>query len=287
MTPDEHEGAIGAGHAGSGRPESSAPGRSPIVFVSDASAEVSLIGDTLRGAGYVVADVPISMLSGRVAAQRPNVVLIDVDADDVLDELARLRKLPGSGSIDFVFIGGGDGIVKNAEDALSNDGSAFFLRPVDTGALVRKIEALTGGPVARRALSRRGAAARRQDPALRPSRRSGARGAWLVATGSALAGPARACRVDRRCHPAAHSRDRAARVRSAGASPRRAECVRCHSRTLSIASVAKEAASPTDPIMGCLQSATFRRRTSSCCIALVVARSPTSLRAPPTARSSR
>lgn len=148
MTPDEHEGSIGAGQTGSGRPESSAPGRSPIVFVSDASAEVSLIGDTLRGAGYVVADVPISMLSARVAAQRPNVVLIDVDADDVLDELGRLRKLPGSGSIDFVYIGGGDGIVKNAEDALSNDGSAFFLRPVDTGALVRKIEALTGGPVA-------------------------------------------------------------------------------------------------------------------------------------------
>jgi hypothetical protein len=133
MTPDEH----------------SAPGRSPIVFVSDASAEVSLIGDTLRGTGYVVVDVPLSMLSARVAAQRPNVVLIDVDADDVLDELARLRKLPGSGAIDFVYIGGGGGIVKNADDALSNDGSAFFLRPVDTGALVRKIEALTGGPVAR------------------------------------------------------------------------------------------------------------------------------------------
>jgi hypothetical protein len=148
MTPDEHEGAMGAGQTGSGRPESSAPGRSPIVFVSDASAEVSLIGDALRGAGYVVADVPTSMLSARVAAQRPNVVLIDVDADEVLDELARLRKLPGSGSIDFVYIGGGDGIVKNADDALSNDGSAFFLRPVDTGALVRKIEALTGGPVA-------------------------------------------------------------------------------------------------------------------------------------------
>jgi hypothetical protein len=149
MTPDEHEGAMGTGQTGSGRPESSAPGRSPIVFVSDASAEVSLIGDTLRGAGYVVVDVPISMLSGRVAAQRPNVVLIDVDADDVLDELARLRKLPGSGAIDFVYIGSGGGIVKNADDALSNDGSAFFLRPVDTSALVRKIEALTGGPVAR------------------------------------------------------------------------------------------------------------------------------------------
>jgi CheY-like chemotaxis protein len=148
MTPDDHEGATGTGRTGSGRPESSAPSRSPIVFVSDASAEVSLIGDTLRGAGYIVADVPMSMLSARVAAQRPNVVLIDVDADGVLDELARLRKLPGSGSIDFVYIGSGGGVVKNAEDALSSDGSAFFLRPVDTDALARKIEALTGGPVA-------------------------------------------------------------------------------------------------------------------------------------------
>jgi hypothetical protein len=122
---------------------------SPIVFVSDPSAEVERIGDTLRVAGYVVVDVAMSMLSSRVAAQRPNVVLIDVDAAGVLDELSRIRKLPGSGAIDFVYIGDGGGVVKSAEDALSNDGSAFFLRPVDIAALVRKIEALTGGPVAR------------------------------------------------------------------------------------------------------------------------------------------
>jgi hypothetical protein len=134
---------------GAAKPEGSAPGRSPIVFVSDASAETERIGDTLRGAGYIVADVPIANLVARVAAQRPNVVLLDVDAEGVLDEIAKLRKLPGSGSIDFVYLGNGDGIVKNAEDALSNDGSAFFLRPVDVGGLVRKIEALTGGPVAR------------------------------------------------------------------------------------------------------------------------------------------
>lgn len=140
MTPDE---------SGASRPEGSAPGRSPIVFVSDASAEAERIGDTLRGAGYVVVDVPISMLSSRAGAQRPNVVLLDVDAENVLDELARLRKLPGSGAIDFVYFGSGQGIVKNAEDALSHDGSAFFVRPVDIGGLVRKIEALTGGPMAR------------------------------------------------------------------------------------------------------------------------------------------
>ena len=144
MTADEQGGGGGAV-----KPEGSAPGRSPVVFVSDASAEAERIGDTMRGAGYVVVDVPISMLSARVAAQRPNVVLVDVDAESVLDELARLRRLPGSGAIDFVYFGRGAGPVKNAEDALSNDGSAFFMRPIDVGALVRKIEALTGGPLVR------------------------------------------------------------------------------------------------------------------------------------------
>lgn len=153
MTADEQGGGgaqDGGGQApGAFKSEGSAPGRSPIVFVSDASAEAERIGDTLRGAGYVVMDVPISMLSARVAAQRPNVVLVDVDADNVLGELSRLRKLPGSGAIDFVYFGTGAGPVKNAEDALSNDGSAFFVRPVDVGGLVRKIEALTGGPLVR------------------------------------------------------------------------------------------------------------------------------------------
>ncbi|MDB4934337.1 MAG: large Ala/Glu-rich protein [Labilithrix sp.] len=135
--------------AAANKPEGSAPGRSPIVFVTDASAEAERIGDTLRSAGYVVVDVPMSMLTARVAAQRPNAVLLDVDAEGVLAELARLRKVPGSGAIDFVYLGSGEGIVKNAEDALSNDGSAFFRRPVELGALIRKIEALTGGPMAR------------------------------------------------------------------------------------------------------------------------------------------
>src|SRR4051794_34435836 len=113
MTADDQ----GQGQGGQGqaaiKPEGSSPARSPIVFVSDASAEAERIGDTLRGAGYVVVDVPISMLSARVAAQRPNVVLLDVDAESVLEELARLRKLPGTGAIDFVYFGTGTGIVKN------------------------------------------------------------------------------------------------------------------------------------------------------------------------------
>ena len=134
---------------GTGKAEGSTPGRSPIVFVGDATAETERIGDTLRAAGYAVVDVPLATLPARVTAQRPNVILIDIDAEAALDVIAQLRKLPGTGAIDFVHLGGGDGPIKNAEEALVHDGSAFFLRPIDVALLVRKIEALTGGPIAR------------------------------------------------------------------------------------------------------------------------------------------
>src|SRR5436190_19687673 len=124
-------------------------GRTPTVFVADASAEVVRIADTLRSAGYAVVDVALSMLASRVQAQRPNVILIDVDAAGALDEIGRLRRLPGSGAIDFVYFGSGTGSVKTADDAMASEGAAFFLRPVDVGGLVRKVEALTGGPRSR------------------------------------------------------------------------------------------------------------------------------------------
>ena len=136
-----------ASETGSIKPEGSAPGRSPVVFVCDscAEAEAERIVQALRAAGYLVADVPMSMLIARAGAQRPNVVIADVDAAGVLEELMLLRRAPGSGAIDFVYLGGGAGKIRNADLALENDGSAFFVRPVDIAGLVRKVEALTGG----------------------------------------------------------------------------------------------------------------------------------------------
>ncbi len=130
------------GHAG-------ASGRSPTVFVTDAAAESARIADTLRTAGYLVIDVPLAMLVARAHVQRPNVVLVDIDAVSALEEVARLRKLPGTGAIDFVYFGSGAGSIKTMEDAIANEGSAFFVRPVDVSALARRVEALTGGPTLR------------------------------------------------------------------------------------------------------------------------------------------
>lgn len=147
------------------KPDGSAPARSPLVFVSDASAEAERNSSALRAAGYVVADVTLALLFARASGERPNVVLLDIDAEGALVEVARLRKLPGSGAIDFLYLGSGSGTVKNADDARAHDGSGFFARPVEIADLVSKIEALTGGP------SPRGAERRSTPPSsLAPSR---------------------------------------------------------------------------------------------------------------------
>lgn len=127
--------------------------RTPIVFATDASPEASHAVERLRRAGYEVVDVALDALVDRAMNDRPNVVLVDADASGALDEVSRLRKLPGSGAIDFVYFGNGEGRIKSADDAFANEGSAFFLRPVDLAALVRRVEALTGGPLVREARS--------------------------------------------------------------------------------------------------------------------------------------
>lgn len=134
-----------AGSAGAGGQRSSATGSSPTIFVCDPSVEGARIADVLRAAGYVVADVPLTQLATRAGVQKPSVVLLDVDPSGALDEVSRLRRVAGTGAIDFVYLGAGDGLVKDADDALSHQASAFFRRPVDIAGLVRKVDALTGG----------------------------------------------------------------------------------------------------------------------------------------------
>jgi hypothetical protein len=127
-------------------PEEVAREPSSTVFVSDPSAEAEKIAQTLRGAGYVVVDVPMSMLIARVAVQRPRVILVDADTEGALDAVGRLRELPDAEGIDIVFLGKEGVALSNVEDAMAHEGSGFFTRPVDIPALARKIESLTGGP---------------------------------------------------------------------------------------------------------------------------------------------
>jgi hypothetical protein len=114
------------------------------VFVSDPTAEAERVAQALRGAGYVVVDVPLSMLVARVAVQHPRVILVDADSEGALDIVARMRELPDAEDIDVLFLARPGGAVASPEEALAHEGSGLFVRPVDISALVRKVEALTG-----------------------------------------------------------------------------------------------------------------------------------------------
>jgi DNA-binding response OmpR family regulator len=122
-------------------------GPSPTVFVSDPSAEAERIILALRASGYVVIDVPTSMLLARVAVQRPRLVLVDADTEGALESVERLRELPDADGIEVVFLGHAGRTLGGMEDALAHEASGFFDRPVDISELIRKVEALTRRPL--------------------------------------------------------------------------------------------------------------------------------------------
>jgi hypothetical protein len=126
--------------------EGGARGQVTTVFVSDPTAEAERVAQALRVAGYAVVDVPLSMLVARVAVQCPRVILIDADGDGALDAVGRMRELPDADDIHVLFIARPGGAIASPEEALAHEGSGLFVRPVDVPALVRKVEALAGGP---------------------------------------------------------------------------------------------------------------------------------------------
>jgi hypothetical protein len=118
----------------------------PLIFVSDASAEAERLMAALRNRGYAVVDVSLALLVGRVAVQRPALILCDVDAPGALDQVKRLRDVPGGSQVDIVFFGDAGRTLDALRDEVFHESSGFFVRPVDTFGLLRKVEALIGPP---------------------------------------------------------------------------------------------------------------------------------------------
>jgi hypothetical protein len=118
-----------------------------LIFVSDASAEAERLTAALRARGYLTVDVPLGLLVGRVAVQRPSLVLCDADAPGALESVERMRELPGGGTIDVLFVGEPARTLDEQADRVARQSSGSFIRPVDAYALVRKIEALIGPAV--------------------------------------------------------------------------------------------------------------------------------------------
>jgi hypothetical protein len=114
----------------------------PIVFVSDPTAEAERISRALRAGGYIVVDVPLSMLVARVAVQRPRLVLVDADSHGALEAVSRLRELPQAEEVPVVFVAAPRDALALLEEGVAQAGGALFVRPVDVPALVRHVETL-------------------------------------------------------------------------------------------------------------------------------------------------
>ncbi|HEY6081193.1 MAG TPA: hypothetical protein VIW29_20400 [Polyangiaceae bacterium] len=116
--------------------------------MSDASAEAERLISALRTRGYQVVDVPLGLLVNRVSVQRPALILCDADAPGAVESVERIhRDVPGGHRVDVVFVRERSS-QSNADltSIIEREGSGSFDRPVDDGALTRKIEALIGPP---------------------------------------------------------------------------------------------------------------------------------------------
>jgi hypothetical protein len=114
--------------------------------VSDASAEAENLTASLRTRGYVVVDVPLTLLLSRVGVQRPAIVLCDIDAAGALDTIERMRDVPGGSKVDVLFFGERERTLAERPDRVARQTSGIFVRPIDLPSLLRKIEGLIGAP---------------------------------------------------------------------------------------------------------------------------------------------
>jgi hypothetical protein len=115
-----------------------------LIFVSDASAEAERLTASLRARGYVTVDVPLGLLVGRVAVQRPSLVLCDADAPGALDSVERMREVQGGSTVDVLFLGEAGRTLDEQSERVARQSSGIFVRPVDVYALLRKVESLIG-----------------------------------------------------------------------------------------------------------------------------------------------
>jgi hypothetical protein len=117
-----------------------------LIFVSDASAEAERLSAALRARGYWVVDVPLGLLAGRVAVQRPSLVVLDADTSGTSEAVQRMQAASGDKPIDIVLIA--DPGAGNAEGRaeLEQRAVGLFTRPINVDELVAKVEQLAGPP---------------------------------------------------------------------------------------------------------------------------------------------
>lgn len=112
--------------------------------MSDASAEAERLSLALRGRGHWVVDVPLGLLAGRVAVQRPAVVVCDADAPGTLETITRVHIAAGDRAIEVLLLGERTESPSDSRRELEKLAGGVFTRPVDAEALIDRVEQIVG-----------------------------------------------------------------------------------------------------------------------------------------------
>jgi len=130
-------------HADADADADSADSRGDALFITDASAEGETIAAALRGHGYRVIDVPLSLLHSRVVGESPRVVIIDVDQDGAIERVERLREIGGESIAPLLFVGDP---LRAAELGETQDSHDVFARPVDLDSILDRVRGIAPEP---------------------------------------------------------------------------------------------------------------------------------------------
>jgi len=117
-----------------------------LIFMSDASAEAERLSAALRTRGYWVVDVPLGLLAGRVAVQRPSLVVLDADTPGITETVQRMQAAGGGKPIDIVLIAEPSNAPPDSRRELVQIAAGLFTRPVNTAEIIARIEQVVGPP---------------------------------------------------------------------------------------------------------------------------------------------
>src|SRR4051794_18700557 len=98
--------------------------------MSDASAEAERLSAALRARGYWVVDVPLGLLAGRVAVQRPSIVVLDADAPGTLETVQRMQVAAGGKPIELLLLAEPVSTPPEGRGELAAMAARVFTRPV-------------------------------------------------------------------------------------------------------------------------------------------------------------
>ena len=118
-----------------------------VLVVEDSDAIRTAFTILLEESGYTVAAAPNGTEAVRLAGERsPDLVLLDLGLPDIsgLDVARRIKADPATRGIPVVALTGRDDAA-DREALLSAGCSAFWLKPVDTQALIRSLPGYISG----------------------------------------------------------------------------------------------------------------------------------------------